>query len=379
MDLLFRRLRTSRRFIFGLALFMPLFFLNGWGWGSHRYINEHALDYLPQEMSFFQTQRNFIREHSVDPDQSNNRPGYWHYIDIDYYPEFFDGTLPTAFEDVVALYDYNTVIDQGTVPWAIMIEMDSMSNLMAAGEWEMAWQAVADLGHYVADSHQPVHLTLNYNGQMTGNYGIHSRYETTLINPHLDELPLPEEAADYWESPLDSVFGYIGELYPYVDLIMEADDVASAADPNYNSTYYSMMWNALGEITTDAVHRSIIDLANIWYTAWIDAGSPYPPGLEAQAEHIPMGFTLHQNYPNPFNPQTTIRYQLPQSGSVQLTITDVAGDTVRQYDLPEQGAGEHTIIWDGRNHSAQPVAAGIYFARLSVKGASGVIKMTYLK
>ncbi|MCF7800825.1 MAG: hypothetical protein K9N34_02280 [Candidatus Marinimicrobia bacterium] len=363
---------------FGLMFLMP-FLLNGWGWGSHRYINEHALDYLPPEMSFFQTQRSFIREHAVDPDQSNNRPNYWHYIDIDYYPEFFEGTLPTAFEDVVALYDYNTVIDQGTVPWAIMIEMDSMSNLMAAGEWAMAWQAVADLGHYVADSHQPMHLTLNYNGQMTGNYGIHSRYETTLINPHLDELPLPTGLGSYWESPLDSVFGYIGEVYPYVDLVIDADDAAGAVDPNYNSTYYSMMWDSLEIVTTDAIHRSILDLASIWYTAWINAGSPYPPGLATQDEIIPMGFSLRPNYPNPFNPVTTISYHLPETGRVQLTITDVVGDTVRQYDLGEQGVGDHAVEWDGRDHSAQPVATGIYFARLAVNGASGVIKMTYLK
>ncbi|MCF7796347.1 MAG: T9SS type A sorting domain-containing protein [Lentisphaeria bacterium] len=358
---------------------MP-FFLNGWGWGSHRYINEHALDYLPPEMAFFQSQRDFIREHSVDPDQSDNRPGYWHYIDIDYYPEFFQGTLPTAFADVVALYDYNTVIDQGTVPWAIMIEMDSVSTLMAAGEWAMAWQAVADLGHYVADSHQPMHLTLNYNGQLTGNYGIHSRYETTLINPRLDALPLPTGMGSYWESPLDSVFGYIGEIYPYVDMVIEADDAASAVDPNYNNTYYTMMWEALDEITTDAIHSAILDLANIWYTAWIDAGSPYPPGMGTAEDHaIPMEFTLQQNYPNPFNPVTTISYHLRQAGRVRLTITDVAGDTVRQYELGEQGAGNHAMVWDGQDHSAQPVAAGIYFARLAVNGASGVIKMTYVK
>lgn len=372
------RLRKGLRFGWTLVLFTPLL-LSGWGWGSHRYINEHALDYLPPEMAFFQTQRTFIREHSVDPDQSNNRPGYWHYIDIDFYPEFFAGTLPTAFEDVVALYDYATVIDQGTVPWAIMIEMDSVSDLMAAGEWEMAWQAVADLGHYVADSHQPVHLTLNYNGQMTGNYGIHSRYETTLINPRLDGLPLPTGQGDYWESPLDSAFDYIGDIYPHVDLIMDADDAASAADPDYGSTYYSMMWDSLGDITTDAIQRSILHLASIWYTAWLNAGSPYPPGLAATDEPVPMSFSLRQNYPNPFNPTTTISYRLPQVSHVQLTISDVAGDTVRQYNLGEQSQGEHAIVWDGRDQSANPVATGSYFARLSVNGTSSVIKMTYVK
>ncbi len=350
-----------------------------WGWGAHRYINEHAVDYLPPEMQFFQDHKDFIREHAVDPDQSSNRPGYWHYIDIDYYPEFFSHTLPTDLNTLTTMYSWSTITNNGIVPWAITYEVDSLKSLMAAGQWDIAWQAVADLGHYVADSHQPLHLTQNYNGQMTGNSGIHSRYETTMTNAHLDDLPLPAGSARYLDSIIDTVFQYIGEVYPYVDLIMAADNAGRAQDASYGSTYYNILWSQLDSITTDALNRSILDLASIWYSAWVDAGSPYPPGVNVAEESQPAGFILEQNYPNPFNPTTTIAYSLSQAGPVQLIITDIMGRTVCRFDVGDQTIGEHTLMWDGHDQATKPVTTGIYFTRLTAEGISRVIKMTYLK
>ena len=164
-----------------------------WGWQTHRYINENAVDYLPPEMDFFQDYRDYLHEHSTDPDV-DNLPGYYHYIDIDYYPEFFDGTFPNNWDDAVEQYGYDVIIDYGTVPWVIEEWTDSLTVLMANGQWDIVWQVAAELGHYVADSHQPLHLTLNYNGQSTGNYGIHSRYETQmrmLIYPNYHYLIHP--------------------------------------------------------------------------------------------------------------------------------------------------------------------------------------------
>ena len=215
--------------------FLPLFILAitflqqdkiyAWGWGTHRYINENAVDYLPPEMDFFQEHSEYLREHSTDPDV-DELPGYYHYIDIDYYPEFFEGTFPHDWDEAVEQYGYDVIINNGTIPWVIEAWTDSLTVLMASGQWETVWQLAAELGHYVADSHQPLHLTLNYNGQLTGNYGIHSRYETHMINPHLSELPLPDSSGIYWSSVIDSVFRYIDEIYPYVSEIIAADDLA---------------------------------------------------------------------------------------------------------------------------------------------------------
>ena len=347
-----------------------------WGWQTHRYINENAVDYLPPEMDFFQDHRDYLHEHSTDPDV-DNLPGYYHYIDIDYYPEFFDGTFPNNWDDAVAQYGYDVIIDYGTVPWVIEEWTDSLTVLMANGQWDIVWQVAAELGHYVADSHQPLHLTLNYNGQSTGNYGIHSRYETHMINPHLSELPLPDSSGIYWSSVIDSVFRYIDEIYPYVSEIIAADDLAVDQDPNYNSTYYTILWEELDSLTISVIHGAIVDLASIWQTAWINAGSPTLSFINEQS--IPNIYLFDQNYPNPFNPITKLQYELPENSFVNITVYDLLGKKVKTLVNTTQDAGFKSVFWDATNNQGDPVSAGVYLYQIKAGDFMQTKKMVLLK
>ncbi len=342
-----------------------------WGWDTHRYVNENAVDFLPPEMGVFESYREYLNQHSTDPDQGS-LPGYYHYIDIDYYAAFFDGTLPHDWDEMVANYGYNVVIGNGTIPWVIELWTDSLTELMSTGQWGTVWQVAAELGHYVADSHNPLHLTLNYNGQQTGNYGIHSRYETHMINPYLPQLPLPNATSIYWNSTIDSVFQYIDNIYPYVADIIAADDLAYAQDPNYNSTYYSVLWDELDSLTIDAIHRAIIDLASIWQTAWINAGSPT---MSSQNELLqPDRIFLYQNYPNPFNPTTAIQYELPKRSDVQITIYDLQGRVIATLVSETQDAGYKSVVWDASN-----VASGMYFYQIRAGAFVQTRKMILIK
>ena len=74
------------------------------------------------------------------------------------------------------------VIDQGVLPWATQITYDSLVNCFTRFDWAKAVLFASDLGHYVGDAHNPLHITRNYNGQYSGNYGVHSRYESGMIN-----------------------------------------------------------------------------------------------------------------------------------------------------------------------------------------------------
>ena len=336
-----------------------------WGWDVHGYINEHAVDYLPAEMSFFQDYRNYLQQHSIDPD-IDSQPGYYHYIDIDFYPEFFTGTLPHNLDNLITLYNLSTVQNNGIVPWVIEAWTDSLSTLMAAGQWDDVWQVASELGHYVADSHQPLHLTYNYNGQFTGNNGIHSRYETEMINPHLSELPLATDTGAYWANVIDSVFLYIEEIYPYVDSILIADDLASAQDPTFGTTYYNILWQELEPLTTISIHKAIIDLASLWRTAWENAGSPSPLSIHSN-DHHPKTYYLENNYPNPFNPTTIINYELPITNDVELNIYNLLGQKVVTLVNEKQNPGHHQVEWNASGFSS-----GVYYCRLST--SSGFVQ-----
>ncbi len=343
-----------------------------WGWDTHGYINEHAVDYLPTEMSFFQDHRNYLQQHSVDPD-TDPLPGYYHYIDIDYYPEFFTGTLPHNLDSLITLYDLSIVQNNGIIPWIIEEWTDSLSTLMAAGQWDDVWQIAAELGHYVADSHQPLHLTLNYNGQHTGNDGIHSRYETQMINPHLSQLPLATGTGKYWSNVIDTVFLHIEEIYPYVDSIMIADDLASAQDPTFNITYYNILWQDLEHLTTVSIQKAILDLASLWRTAWENAGSPSPLSIQSN-DHNPEIYFLEKNYPNPFNSTTTIEFTLPQSVFLTLKIYNILGGEIASLVNKKLQAGNHTYTFDGSN-----LASGVYLYRIEAGEFQDGKKMILLR
>ncbi len=81
---------------------------------------------------------------------------------------------------------------------------------------------------------------------------------------------------------------------------------------------------------------------------------------------IPQKFKLLQNYPNPFNLQTTIRYELPVRAKITLIIYDVLGRKIRTLVKENQSAGNHAMIWDGKNDLGNQVSTGIYFYQLQM-------------
>ncbi|OGC76870.1 MAG: hypothetical protein A2Z27_05995 [candidate division Zixibacteria bacterium RBG_16_50_21] len=101
--------------------------------------------------------------------------------------------------------------------------------------------------------------------------------------------------------------------------------------------------------------------------------------LIAEREGGTSPFELDANYPNPFNATTSIRYSVPQTGKVELAVFNILGQKVRTLVDEELSAGEHTVIWDGRNQSGQYVATGVYFYRLQVGTEVFVRRMTLLK
>ncbi len=96
-----------------------------------------------------------------------------------------------------------------------------------------------------------------------------------------------------------------------------------------------------------------------------------------QSSPLPTAFMLEQNYPNPFSASTAISYSLDQQSAVKVTIYDVLGRVVKNYTLGYESAGQHGIIWNGRNHFGEKVAPGVYFYRLQARGQAQVRKMVY--
>ncbi|MFT5517306.1 MAG: hypothetical protein ACI80V_003449 [Rhodothermales bacterium] len=140
-----------------------------WGFDAHRLINRTATAHLPAYFWHFAQWADDLERLSIAADERkccDPEESIKHYIDIDDYPEFFSGQLPRTYADMVTEYGQSRVDGNGTVPWAIEAAYQDLVRHFASGDWENAVTAAADLGHCVEDLRSPLHLTLNFNGQL---------------------------------------------------------------------------------------------------------------------------------------------------------------------------------------------------------------------
>ena len=100
--------------------------------------------------------------------------------------------------------------------------------------------------------------------------------------------------------------------------------------------------------------------------------------LSTEDEGVPVEFALHDNYPNPFNPSTQIRFDLPETGNVNLTIYNMLGQKVRTFKMQSAPAGYHVLNWNATNDFGTPVSAGVYLYQLQTDGFIKTKKMVLL-
>ncbi len=91
---------------------------------------------------------------------------------------------------------------------------------------------------------------------------------------------------------------------------------------------------------------------------------------------VPMKYKIIGNFPNPFNPTTTIEYFLPYSSRIYLSIFNLMGEKVREFNIPNQAEGIGQVYWDGKNSNNKPVSSGIYFYTINIKSLENTEKFS---
>jgi hypothetical protein len=108
--------------------------------------------------------------------------------------------------------------------------------------------------------------------------------------------------------------------------------------------------------------------------AWRRPLSEMVTGLVRSGAEVPITFCLCQNYPNPFNPTTTIRYGLPHSSQVLLTVYNTLGQRVATLVQGQQEAGSYGVKFGGTG-----LASGVYFYRLQAGSYVDTKKLVLLR
>jgi Secretion system C-terminal sorting domain len=358
-------------------IFISLF--AGWGSTGHKIINSNITVCFPPSMNFPATWSPFLIAHASDPDNrkgSDPTESPRHFIDIDAYPEFVaHGFISQNYDSVVALHTSYWVIKQGILPWAIVRWEDSLKRAFQQGNWNMAMQLSADLGHYVGDGHQPLHCTQNYDGDMTNQSGVHSRYETKLVGQYQSSIVYTNDSASYVSNISNYVFDFLYLSNKDVDTVLYGDSVAHAADATYGTTYLQKYWDICGNQIIQLMKNASKSTADLIYSAWVDAGSPNPNATSINDNKIsPSSFNLYQNYPNPFNPATSIKFSIAEKGNVKLNVYDVNGRKVAELLNGEKEPGNYEISFD-----ASKLSSGVYFYELRSAGFFQSKKMILIK
>ncbi len=263
-----------------LIILLPVSVILSWGGEGHKFINKKAIELLPDEMNGFIKWQDSISFHSVDPDNRKDfdKSEYpKHFIDIDFYPEFLKGEMIRNEQELVKEYHDSTVNKMGLLPWATVDTYNNLVKALKEKNRDKSLLYASDLGHYVADGHQPLHTMMNYNGQMTNQKGIHYRYESKMIDSHLTEInnDFKSENAGYISTPLDFIFNYISDANSIGDLLLAADNFAfKYSKSRENEEYYRLFWFRAKYITEIQIENSARDFASLFYSAWIDAGKP---------------------------------------------------------------------------------------------------------
>ncbi|MFN5024131.1 MAG: zinc dependent phospholipase C family protein [Bacteroidota bacterium] len=267
----------------------------GWGFYAHKVINRLAVFTLPPELfAFYKAHLEDITEHAVDPDKrrySDPEEACRHYVDLDYFEHTLPlDTMPRKWKDAVARYTEDTLKAYGIVPWHIQLMMNRLTEAFKEKNIERIIRLSADLGHYIADAHVPLHATINYNGQLTGQQGIHAFWESRLPELYSDQYDFFVGRAQYLNNELeeawrasegsfaakDSVLAFERELNKRYDsdkkysYEMKGQTRVRQFSEEYSSAYHRM----LGDQVERRMRQSILTVGSMWYTAWINAGKP---------------------------------------------------------------------------------------------------------
>jgi hypothetical protein len=269
-----------------------------WGFYGHRRINRMACFTLPPAMfGFYKRHIDYITDHATDPDSRRYAVAAEaprHYIDLDHYvpdsvrdPFLF---VPKKWDLAVQKFTEDTLQAYGIVPWYIPVVYGRLVNAFKRQSTDRILYYSAEIGHYIADAHVPLHTTENYNGDMTGQRGIHAFWESRIPELSAEGYDHFVGRAHYISDPLDVAWNAVIASHAALDTVFRAEKELQKRFPEsdkyvyedrgrgtvqlYSKDFSKAYEEAMGGMVERRMNAAIIAVGSFWYSAWVDAGQP---------------------------------------------------------------------------------------------------------
>ncbi|MDD4969316.1 MAG: T9SS type A sorting domain-containing protein [Paludibacter sp.] len=342
-----------------IFLFILTLFIASWGSVGHKTINSKCPESFPASMTGFNAWKDSLGTNASNADTRKNADkteSPKHFIDIDIYPEFIStGRIASTYDSIASLHGATYIINNGSLPWATVNMYDTLVVDFKKLKWHKAMLDASDLGHYVGDGHMPLHLTKNYDGGDTGQSGIHSRYESTMVSAYSTAL------SNYTGDPVHIVsnvnkyvFDYIYYDYQYKDSVLAADTYAKNLTGGTNTAAYTTALWSKTQFTTMLFKNASHALAELIYSAWVEAGNPvFGSKIAPSSLSNALGNTITA-YPNP----TT-------------GILNLSGDNIFRCELSSLTGSQQGLFYT-KQIDLSNLPNGLYI--LSIYGKEGLMK-----
>ncbi|GAB3901284.1 hypothetical protein GCM10028803_25700 [Larkinella knui] len=265
-----------------------------WGFYAHKRINRLAVFTLPPEMmGFYKKHIDYLTENAVNPDRRRYAvvgEAPRHFIDLDAYPDTSGHTLPRSWKTATEHYGADTLALHGIVPWHIQLAKFQLTEAFKARDAKRILKISADLGHYIADANVPLHTTRNYNGQLSGQQGIHGFWESRLPELFSVDYDFFTGPASYLSAPQKTAWRAVFDAHAALDTVLRFEKeltdqlgetrkygfeernglTVKVVSEEFSRKYHERL---RGQVERQ-MRASIKMVGDFWYTCWVDAGQP---------------------------------------------------------------------------------------------------------
>lgn len=282
-----------KAFFIATGLITGLFLWSAWGFHAHTRINYLAVLTLPQPMlRFYKANIRYLAEHAPDPDKrryADPKEAPRHYLDVESYPVPLD-SIPRSWKIAVIQFGEATLQQNGILPWHIQHRYLQLVDAFSRRDSIAILRISANLAHYIADAHVPLHTTHNHNGQLTGQTGIHALWESLVPELFMQEYQLLTGPASYVPSILQEAWKMTSHSHSLVAQVLQQEKDLTSSYPAYRKYSYTKRKGILTRnyspgfareyhrrmdgMVAQQMRNAIAQTGNFWYSAWVDGGQP---------------------------------------------------------------------------------------------------------
>ncbi|MES2005455.1 MAG: zinc dependent phospholipase C family protein [Bacteroidota bacterium] len=271
-----------------------------WGFLVHRTVHQLAVYELPKEMvPFFYQNMESLVNNAPRPDTRRNQDSMEatrHFIDLEMFGEQAATQMPADWMAAVKKYGRDSLLKYGYVPYHVIYMKEKLTQAFKQGNKDSILFYATDLGHYIGDANVPLHTSVNYDGQLTNQKGLHSLWESMIPELLLENYNLySSHKATYLKNPSTEIWMAIRKAAALVpEMLLKEKQVSEnfteeqkfrtqirrgKESKSYTTEFAKAYAAALGTTINDQLISSADLVADFWYTSWVDAGKPDLTGI----------------------------------------------------------------------------------------------------